>query len=391
MILSIPLALLQLTHNKLRFCTTIIGLAFIVNLFFLQLGFHDALFDSSLRVYKALQGDIFLISPQYQSITSQQPFSRMRLYQALALDSVKSISPLYLKYGKLKNIDNGRKFSILVLGIDPGKPTLNLDEVQQNINQLKISNQALFDRASRSEFGPIAERFNQGLNVNIEIAPYNEIIAAKNFKIVGLYTIGTSFGIDGSLIINYTDALLAFPGSDADKINLGLIILQPNTDIQKAINTLKVTLPNDVKILTRQQLYNLEKEYWSLRTPIGFSFKLMLTMGFIVGMGIIYEILTSLIASNLKTYGTLKAMGYHHQYFFKIVFQQALILATLSYILGLILALPLYQISREVTRLPVIITIDKCLYILLFTLIMCSLSGILAIQKTQKADPADIF
>jgi len=391
MFFSIPLAWLQLIHKKFRFLGTVASLAFIVNLLFLQLGLHDALFESSLRVYKALQGDLFIISSQYQSLTSQQPFPRTRLYQALAVDGVETISPLYVRYAKLKNIDNGYKFSIVVFGIDPGKPTFNLKEVQENLHKLKIINQVLFDQDSRSEFGPIAERFNQGLTVSLELAGYNEITIAKSFQVAGLYSIGTSFGIDGSIIANYTDSLLAFPGADIQNITLGLIILKPEADPQIILNILRLNLPNDIKILTREELFNVEKTYWSQRTPIGFSLNMMLIMAFIIGMGVIFEVLDSNVASNLKEYAALKAMGYTHQYLVKIVFQQALIIATFSYLLGFFVSLPLYKISREITHLPIIMTIAKCLFVLNIIIIMCVLAGILAIGKTRGADPAELL
>ena len=114
MILSIPLAWLQLVHKKVKFVATLAGIAFVVILLFMQLGFQDALFDSAVRVHEVLEGDLFLTSSQYKALTAQQSFPRTRLYQTLAYEGVESVSPLYFQFGKLKNILNGQKYTIFV-------------------------------------------------------------------------------------------------------------------------------------------------------------------------------------------------------------------------------------------------------------------------------------
>jgi putative ABC transport system permease protein len=357
----------------------------------MQLGFQDAMFDSSVRVHQSLQGDLFVLSSQYKSLTSQQSFPRNRLYQTLALDPVESVSPLYFQFGKLKNIENGQKSSIFVFGIDPGSPTFNLPEINQNLDTLKLPDAALFDRESRPEFGPIAPQFQQGQPVQLEIAPFNEIVAAKRFKILGLFSIGPSFGVDGNIITNSSTFLRTFADRQSDNIDLGLILLKPGSNVEQVKQTLRESLPHDVKIFDRQEFIDFEKNYWDLRTPVGFSFKVMVTMGIIVGIGIAYQILYSNIASHLIEYATLKAIGFANQYLLNAVFQQALILAILGYLPGLIVSFGVYDLTKSSTGLPVLMSLDKQFSVLVAVLLMCTISGFLAIQKLRSADPADIF
>jgi putative ABC transport system permease protein len=391
MLLFIPISWLQLIHNRVRFIATLAGVSFVAILLFMQLGFQDAMFDSSVRVHKSLQGDLFIISTQYQALTSQQSFPRNRLYQTLALDEVESVSPLYFQFGKLKNIENGEKSSIFVFGINPGSPTFNLPEINQNLDTLKLQDAALFDRESRSEFGPITEQFQQKKLVQVEIAPFNQIVTAQRFKILGLFGIGTSFGVDGNIITNSSTFLRAFTDRQADNIDLGLIMLKPDSNLQKVQQILQESLPKDVKILSRQEFIQFEKDYWDIRTPVGFAFKVMVTMGIIVGIGIAYQILYSNIASHLLEYATLKAIGFANKYLLGAVFQQAVILAILGYLPGLIVSYFVYDLTKDATRLPVIMSFDKQFSVLMAVLSMCVISGFLAIQKLRSADPADIF
>ncbi|NEO31145.1 MAG: FtsX-like permease family protein [Symploca sp. SIO3C6] len=390
MILSIPIAWLQLIHKRVRFLATLAGLAFIVILLFMQLGFQDALYASATQVHNNLRGDLFVISPQYISLTSQQSFPRARLYQTLGYEGVDSVTPLYHEFGKTKSIDTGQKNPIFVFGIGLDSVTFDLPEINQNLDQLRIPDQALFDRNSRPEFGPVAEKAQQE-EVEIEVSYFNDLTLASRLKIAGLFTLGASFGVDGNLIVSQSTFLNIFDYRKADFIDIGLIKLKPGADIKKVQTILKANLPKDVRILDRKEFSEVEKSYWNIRTPIGFAFQLMVTMGFVIGVVVVYQVLYSNISSHLVEYATLKAMGHTQNYLLSVVFQQAVILAVLGYIPGFALSLGLYDLAEAGTHLPFFMHLHQALVVLFSTVFMCSISGFLAMNKLRSVDPADIF
>jgi len=59
MIVKIPLAWLQLVRTKVRSLVAVAGIAFIVILMFMQLGFQDALYSSATQLHRNLQGIYF--------------------------------------------------------------------------------------------------------------------------------------------------------------------------------------------------------------------------------------------------------------------------------------------------------------------------------------------
>ncbi|OCQ98381.1 ABC transporter [Nostoc sp. MBR 210] len=389
---KIPLAWLQLAQQKIRFVVAVAGIAFIVLLMFVQLGFQDALYSSATAVHQSLRGDLFLVSAQYKSLTSNQSFSRTRLYQSLGFDGVESVSTMYLQFAKLKNPVNGEKYSIYVIGFDPGNPVLNIPEIEQNLDKLKIPDVMLFDRDSRPEFGPIAANFDKGdTEQTIEIFPFDGPIG-YNVRVGGLFSLGPSFGVDGNLIVSDSTFLRINPNTrPAEKIDIGIITLKPDADKEKVLKSLQANLPNDVLVFTRQGFINFEKQYWADRTPIGFILNLMLTMASVVGVVIVYQILYSNIATQFIAYATLKAIGYPNSYLLKVVFQQALILALLSYIPGFLTSLILYDFAMEATKLPIMMNATNALIVFISAVLMCITSGALAINKLRSADPADIF
>ncbi|HCF30622.1 MAG TPA: ABC transporter, partial [Cyanobacteria bacterium UBA11049] len=317
---KIPLAWIQLAQQRIRFLVAVAGIAFIVLLMFVQLGFQDALYSSATQLHQSLKGDLFLVSAQYKSLTANQSFSRTRLYQALGFNGVESVSPMYIGFAKFKNPVNGEKYSIYVIGIDPGKPIFKLPEVQKNIDKIKIPDVVLFDRNSRKEFGPIAQKFEQEkTEPTIEIFPFNSYRGYR-VRVGDLFSLGPSFGVDGNLIVSDTTFLRIFPTSrPPEMIDIGAITLKPGVNPEKVMEELRANLPNDVMIFTQKGFGNFEKQYWATRTPIGFILNLMLTMAAVVGVVIVYQILYSNISSQFVAYATLKAIGYENNYLLKVV------------------------------------------------------------------------
>ena len=390
MILNIPLPWLQLVKQKVRFFVALAGIAFISVLMFMQIGFQDALYASATQVHKHLRGDLFLISSQYKSLTSTQSFPRSRLHQILGFNGTESVEPLYVQFAKLKNPINGRKYPIYILGFDPVKSIFRLPEVDQNFQLLKIPDQVFFDRAARPEFGPIAEYFQKNQPIGMEIFSYLGTIGYK-VKVSGLFTLGPSFGVDGNLIVSSSTFFKIFPEHRSNQIDIGLIHLKPNVNPQTILTTLSNSLPKDVTVMTRQEFIDFEKSYWTLRTPIGFVFNLMVMMGFVVGVIVVYQILYSNISTHFVQFATLKAMGFRNKYLLNVVFQQAIILAVLGFIPGFAISLGLYDIAKDATKLPIVMDLSKGLLVFTSVIIMCLTSGFFSTNKLRKVDPAEIF
>ena len=384
MILAIPLAWLQLVREKVRLLIALAGIGFAVILMFMQLGFRDALFDSAIRLHQSFQGDVFLISPQSTALIAMRSFSQRRLYQALGFENVASISPVYLDFALWKNPENRRTRSILVIGIDPADSVFDVPGLQAALPKIQLPEVVLFDEASRPEFGPVATELNRGQPVTTEVA-------GRRITVGGLFKMGASFGADGNLITSDLNFLRIFERRRKGLIDIGIIKLKSGANLEQTVKDLRQNLPQDIKIFSKQEFIDFEKSYWQSSTAIGFIFTLGTAMGFIVGIVIVYQILYTDVSDHLPEYATLKAMGYKNSYLLSVVFQQALILSILGYIPGFALCLGLYDLTRNATSLPLVMTFDRGLTVLCLAIIMCTISGAIAVRKVQAADPADIF
>lgn len=381
---KIPLAWLQLKREKTRLAVALAGIAFADILMFMQLGFRDSLYYSNVRFHTSLQGDIVLINNQSNALLSMKTFSQRRLYKALDLPGVQTVHPIYVDYTAWKNPVTGRPRNLLVIGMNPEINIFNLAGVQENLDKLKLPDVVLYDRSSRQEYGPIAADFQQGKTV---IAEVNR----RKIKVGGLFTLGASFGADGNLITSDVNFLRIFPQHQRGLINIGLVRLKPGADATAVTQSLRNYLSKDIKVFTKQEFIDYERNYWASSTAIGFIFTLGTIMGFIVGTVIVYQILYTEVADHLAEYATLKAIGYTHNYLLFVILQEALILAFLGYVPGFAVTMFLYDSARNATLLPVFMSSERAIMVLILTLIMCFASGTIAVRKLQSADPADIF
>ena len=381
---KLPLAWLQLKREASRLAVALAGIAFADILMFMQLGFRDSLYYSNVRFHNSLQGEIVLINRQSSALLSMKKFSQKRLYQALDLQSVESVHPIYLDYTSWKNPQTGIPRNLLVIGINPQHNILKLPGVEENLAQIQLPNVVLYDRSSRQEYGPIATRFEQGNDVTAEVR-------RKLVRVGGLFTLGASFGADGNLITSDVNFLRVFVNRQPGLIDIGLVKLKPGTDPNLVAQQLRSYLDQDVQVFTKQEYIDFERNFWASSTAIGFIFTLGTIMGFIVGTVIVYQILYTEVSDHLVEYATLKAIGYSHNYFLVVILQEALILALLGYLPGLAFTLFLYKQAREATLLPVFMSTLRAITVLILTILMCFISGTIAVKKLKSADPADIF
>jgi putative ABC transport system permease protein len=379
-----PLAWRQLMKEKTRLLVAVAGITFADMLMFIQLGFESALFDAAIQPHRNLQADLVLINPQFQTLFSVKSFSRERLYQTLGYEGVKSVNSVYIGTGQWRNPQTRLDRAILVWGIDPAQPAFKFPEVQENQAHLKQLHQVLFDQAGRPEYGAVGDIFKKTGNFDTELNN-------KAIRVRGVFSNGASFAADGNVITSDSTFLQLFPERQRERIEVGLITLNPGVNAEKLRSQLAAELPNDVSVLTPEEFAQIEKKYWAEGTGIGFIFGLGVVVGFIVGIVIVYQILYSDVSEHLPEYATLKAMGYSDRYLLGVLLQEALFLAVLGYIPAFFLSFGLYQLTYAATMLPITMKLERAITVFILTVIMCSFSGAIAMRKLRTADPADVF
>ena len=382
--MTAPLGWLQLKHKPLRLLVALAGIAFAVLLIMMQLGFRSALFESAVRFHERFDYDIALFSPDSVFIVRPQTFSVRRLAQAQGFEAVDSVTPVYIFPSVWKNPWNNARRSINTVGFHPDDRLLDIEGFDAVRERLRQQDVVLFDRASRPEFGPVAAAIEAGERVVTEI---ND----REVEVTGLVEMGTSFGIDGTVVTSDDNWLRLFPDKPRSEIQLGLVRLKDGYSPNDIRDQIDAWLPDDVLVMTKPQFVQREKNYWNSATPIGYVFAFGAIMGFVVGAIIVYQILFADVSEHLNEYATLRAIGYPNRFVTGIVLQQAAILAVLGFLPGLGVAWWLYGKAAAATNLPLYVTADRAGTVFALTLAMCAVSGFLAVRKVRRLDPAEVF
>lgn len=372
------LAWQNLSHHKMRLVAVTIGITFVVTLIFAQIGMQAAVLNAAVLVFNRLNFDIVLLSPQYIYIRSADTVPRHRLYQASTIEGVQQAMPLYVSLVQWKNSQTGELGYMQMLGYNPHDPVFQLPELDTQRETLHQPNVVLMDRRSRPSVGPKA------IGVSTEVQQHK-------IRIGGHFTLGSGFTGWGTLIVSDVNFSRIRNGFPLNRVSLGLITVAPGADPARVAQHLKHVLPPDVQVLTRAEMKAYETSYWRDKTPSGIVLSAGVLMACLVGMVVIYQVLATDISHRLSEYATLKALGYKDGYISSIVLQQALILAIMGFIPGLAFSFGIYEILARQTHFMMDMPPLRMIAVMAMSTGISTLSGLLALRKLKKSDPAQLF
>jgi putative ABC transport system permease protein len=379
-----PLGWLQLKRHKGRFVVALAGIAVSDIIMFMQLGFQSALFDSNTRLNREIIADVVLISTQAKSIQNISTFSRRRLFEASDVPGVKAAEPMYVGMVSWRNTTTRKKVQVQAIGFNPNVPAINIPQANAQLEKIQLPDSFLFDRKARGDYSDLYAQVAAGKDVSTEIGK-------RTVTVNGLFNFGASFAADGIILSSEDNYLRLFPQQQASNVNVGLIYLEPGYSPTQVATALKSYLQNDVKVLTRAEFAKFEEDVLKTESPIAFIFGFGVSMGFFIGVIIVYQILSTDVNSHIKEYATFKAMGYSNNYLLGVVLEEAMIIALIGFIPSGAISLGLYQLAANATNLPIFMTLSRAIFVFVLTLVMCMISGSIATKKLQSADPADMF
>jgi putative ABC transport system permease protein len=279
-----------------------------------------------------------------------------------------------------------------VLAFNPDDPLFDFPQLEPHRTELLLPHRALYDeRSKENEFGVV--RANQQIE-----------LGGQRLEICGFFSLGTDFANDGNVLTSDLTYRQLFPlpnGKDPlDAVDVGVVRLKSRgrQDVLAAQRQLQELLPKnsdgelaDVDVLTKQEFLEREEQFWKRSTPMGFIFRLGVVMGFVVGLVICYQVLSSDVHDHLRQFATLKAMGYANRYFVFVVLLESIILSVMGFLWSVPLSIVLCWLVGDLTNLQVHVTVGTALAVLPLSALMCVCSGCLAVRRVMRLDPADLY
>ena len=376
--MKVPLAWRILTYDKRRTALALIGIFMAILLVFVELGFFYAVPRGGLLLYDNMRFDLLLVSDQYEYQAQPGTFPLSRLDQLRASPDVQRATPIYFGFAKWKEGERGVWPDVFVIGFDPKSQIFVPDSINRELGVLERTDTVLVDSATRPIFGPLTA----GRVVEI---------GARKVTIGGQYVLGTGFMGLGVVLASAPNFARLFQGRGLDIVNLGVIELKPGIDPDRAAGDLRQAIGPGSQIFTRDEIEAHETDYWTTRTSVGIIFGSGLLISFVVGIMIVYQIVSTQVGRQLAQFATLKAIGYPDRSLVGTVSAMSLLIVVAGFVPALAAAFGLYSIIRDETLLPVTMSEMRLVAVFAAALAMASISALLSVGSLRRADPADVF
>lgn len=380
----LPLAWKQLTFERMKLLTAITGVMVAVMLMWVQLGILAALYDGATTIHRHLNADLVVLHPLSDTLNQVKPFSVRTLYRVRGHPDVTAVGELLVGPVQWRNPDTGEQKQIQVYGIDPEAGWLSLPGMVEHAVALREDNTFLFDRRSRSVFGPVVMAVERGERFEVEMNH-------RRSRAVGLTNLAASFGQQGNVITSRANFLRLHPGHPPAHVHVGLVRLRPQADVTAVQGYFRRTLAPEAVVMTPAEFTEFELRFWKTNAPVGFVFTMGTVVGFFIGFIVVYQILYTDVSNHLPHYATMKALGFADGFLLRLVIRQGFILAILGYVPGSLAAIAFYKVVQAGTSIPVTPTWARGWQLLGLTCLMCLVSGAMATRKLRAADPADVF
>jgi putative ABC transport system permease protein len=375
-----PLAWRNIVHRKPTMLISSAAVAFAVVIMFMELGFLNGLYDSQTGALRVFRADFVMVSRALHIFNTHETFARSRLQQVAGFDGVKGVYPIYLedRSSDLRNPGDGVKNGIRVIGFDVDDPVFDDREITRLTDRLRAPLTILFDRRSRSFFGPL----DAGMITDL---------ADRRVTVADTFDLGPDYYYDGNVLTSAETFFTLFPHQTRGQVFIGLIQLSDGASPGAVLRQVRATIGPDVEVMTKAEIIAREKAKWQKSTPAGYVFTMGVAVGFVIGVFICYQILFTDIADHLPQLATMRAMGYQDRELVRLVLTQATLLGMLGFVPAVAMTFGLYAVLTESTGIVTKLTVARVTLVFVLTLGMCLVSGALAVRKALAADPAELF
>lgn len=379
----LPIGWLQLSHNRGRLAAAVSGVVFANVLVLMQLGILGAMNNAITLTYDLFEADVMISAEDADTLTSGGNVPRQRLFQALADPGTRAAAPLMLGT-VFWNRPGEPSVALQVIGVDPDRVEFMAPHLAERIGALRLPDVAFLDRKIRGVDPSVvgAPTLDQPLELELQ---------GRRIHAIGAVEVGGTFSGDGTLLVSDQTFTRLFVGRTSRAPDHVLVKAVEGVQPSVLAASLRRELPTDLRVRTFDEAQLEHLRYETTRRPTGLIFGFGVLMGTLVGLIIVYQILSTDVADHLREYATFKAMGYDQAFFIGVILEEAVLLGSLGFIPGLLLSFGTYRVLEVATSLPVYMTPARAILVFLGTIAACAISGAIATRRLARSDPAELF
>jgi putative ABC transport system permease protein len=367
-----------LLHDRLRFAVAIAGVSVSVMLVLVQVGLYFGFMDTASSIIDASTADIWVGKAGNDSFEFASPFDERAYYKVASVPGVARAERVLMNFAQLK----------LATGGDLGVQIVGVEQVPGQAPLVAPWHVVDGDAVRLREPGAISADLSEYNKIAIDRVGYTTEISGVRAEVVALTKGIRSFTTSPIVFTDLRTARSYLRALGDDAVTYVLVKVAPGVspeDVKARIDA----LPH-LAAYTTAEMAERTRSYWSSRTGVGAGFFTTAVLGVIVGFVVVGQILYSGTLQYLREYGTLKAMGARNGAVVRVILAQAMISASLGFVVGGVLAVAM-RAAMAKANLSVALFPGLYAATAVITVAMCSFAALLSIVKVLRLDPASVF
>lgn len=376
MSLVMTLAARNLFHDRLRFVATIIGIVFSVVLVMVQMGLFLGFARMVSTMIDHANADLWVVAKGAKCFEDPSLLEVKLRDKIASVDGVASVVPLVIGFSDWR-IATGETTPVFIIGSDLKTDALPPWNVVEG------------DTRTLSQWGTVAVDRTYFDRLGVKKVGDTAEIRGHKVKVVALTDGIRSFTTTPYVFVDQKDARF-YTGTLPSKANDLVIRFKPDADRASATQAIRDRIGNDADVLTSDEFRKRSRSFWLFGTGAGAALFAGALLGVIVGTVIVAQTLYSSTKDHLSEFATLRAMGSSNRYIYNVIIYQALLNAVIGFVIAAGIGYVVVRMTER-SALPIVIAPWLVAALFLLTIVMCVASGIVAIVRVVRIDPASVF
>ena len=369
------IALKTLVSDRGKLLTAVVGVVFSVVLVNIQGGLFIGLIKKASLLVEQGDADVWVGHKKMNNVDFPHDIPRSWEQRIQTVDGVDRAEPYVVGHSVMTLPDGGFE-QVLVVGCDPASLLGGVNpEACPDAHCLRQGDGILVDVCDIDKIG------------NPQLGDVREI-GQRRAKIVGFTN-----GVLGFLVTPYVfttlDRAAGFVHKPSSRVSYFLVQVRDGFDPQAVCDGIRRRLP-DAEAFTRDKYSGESIKYWLSRTGLGISFGASTLLGLAVGLMIVAQTLYASVLDRLAEIGALKAMGARESQVLGLILRQAIALAALGSVIGMMLVMiakALFSTPRAPIEIPWVMAAGSCALVT----IICLASSLLPYLRVRRIDPAMVL
>lgn len=369
------IAIKTLCAERGKFLAALVGVAFSVALVNIQTGLFLGLMRKAGLLVDHSQADIWVGHKLMHNVDFPRDIPRRWLHRVKAAPSVVRVEPYLVGFSDM-TLPSGGFESVVVVGVEEqarlGKPW-NLDSGEWG--------------SVRRSHGVVVDALDAHKLEDPDIGELREVGQVR------VRVVDRSRGILGFLVAPYV--FTTFPRAatllhkDPRYCSYFLVETEPGADTTAVCRAIEHSIP-ELDAYPAHEYSRISCDFWMRRTGIGLSFGAATILGLIVGLVMVGQTLHSMVLDRKAEFAALKAMGSSEWQLLSLLCTQALFLALVGSLLGL-LNVAVVQHYLSTPRAP----IDTPLWLtggsVALVCLICLAAAVMPYLRIRQIDPVFVL